>query len=359
MSDPYLQFKGLAKSYDGYSYAVDHIDLSIQRGEFVTLLGPSGSGKTTTLMMLAGFETPSNGQIYLNGRDITTERSWKRNIGVVFQNYALFPHMTVGKNVAFPLRMRKMGRSEIEAKVRRVLEIVGLAAFEDRHPNQLSGGQQQRVALARGLVFEPTLLLLDEPLGALDKNLRELMQIELKRIHREIGVTMIYVTHDQSEAMALSDQVIVFNSGRIEQAGPPLGLYDRPATRFVAQFIGDGNIFEVLEIDNANRRVRAQQLGWVDVERFNSSSTSSDKRWLILRPEEIDLVESGKKSDSNNRHLLLTKAVVQYGNDCLVVGSLPNQTSEIRIRLLNRLGRSVELNRKIEVGWPAQNGFVV
>jgi putative spermidine/putrescine transport system ATP-binding protein len=359
LSNSYLQFKGLAKSYDGQSYAVDHIDLSIRRGEFATFLGPSGSGKTTTLMMLAGFETPSDGRIFLDGRDITTERSWKRNIGVVFQNYALFPHMTVGNNIAFPLRMRNIGRSEIEVKVRRVLEIVGLGTFEDRRPNQLSGGQQQRVALARGLVFEPTLLLLDEPLGALDKNLRELMQIELKRIHREVGVTMIYVTHDQSEAMTLSDQVIVFNNGRIEQAGPPLDLYDRPATRFVAQFIGDGNIFEVLEIDNSNGRVRVHQLGWVQVEQFNTLSAPSDKRWLILRPEEITPLQHLKTSELANRLCLITKAVIQYGNDCLVVGSLPDQSVEIRMRLPNRFGRDVELNSQIEVGWSAQNGFVV
>jgi putative spermidine/putrescine transport system ATP-binding protein len=359
LSESYLQFKGLAKSYDGKSYAVDHIDLSIRRGEFATLLGPSGSGKTTTLMMLAGFENPSAGQIFLNGRDITAERSWKRNIGVVFQNYALFPHMTVGKNVAFPLKMRKLPRSEVKAKVRHVLDIVGLGNFEDRYPNQLSGGEQQRVALARGLVFEPALLLLDEPLGALDKSLRELMQIELKRIHREVGVTLIYVTHDQSEAMTLSDRVIVFNGGRIEQAGAPLDLYDCPQTRFVAQFIGDGNIFEIAELDTINGRVRVEELGWINVERFNASADKSGKRCLIIRPEEIALTESRERSKEANRLSLVITALVQNGNDCLIIGSQPAQSRQIRIRLPNYQGRKIKLNDQIEVEWPKVSGFIV
>ena len=239
----YLDLRDLEKSYDGRTNAVDHVSISVEKGEFITFLGPSGSGKTTTLMMVAGFEEPSSGQIVLAGQNLTRQRPWQRNIGMVFQNYALFPHMTVAQNVAFPLRMRRVKQVDARRQVSEMLALVGLADFARRHPRELSGGQQQRVALARGLVFSPDVLLLDEPLGALDKNLREQMQMEIKRIHREVGITMIYVTHDQTEAMSMSDRVVVFNRGRVEQCGPPLEVYKRPQTRFVGEFIGDSNFF--------------------------------------------------------------------------------------------------------------------
>ncbi|HZN52313.1 MAG TPA: ATP-binding cassette domain-containing protein, partial [Methylomirabilota bacterium] len=205
----YLKLERLVKSYDGRVNAVDGLSLDITKGEFLTLLGPSGSGKTTTLMMIAGFEEPTSGVIELGGEDLTRRKPYERNIGVVFQNYALFPHMTVERNVAFPLRMRGFPRAGQAERVREILELVGLTPFATKHPRELSGGQQQRVALARGLVFNPDVLLLDEPLGALDKNLREQMQVELKRIHREVGITMVYVTHDQTEAMTMSDRIAV------------------------------------------------------------------------------------------------------------------------------------------------------
>jgi putative spermidine/putrescine transport system ATP-binding protein len=238
----YLTLQRLVKSYDGRTHVVDGIDLAIARGEFVTLLGPSGSGKTTTLMMIAGFEQPTAGAILLDGRDLTDRPAYRRNIGVVFQSYALFPHMTARRNVEFPLLMRHVDAREIATRVDRALDLVGLRAFGHHHPRQLSGGQQQRVALARALVFEPDVLLLDEPLGALDKNLREQMQVEITRIHRAVGITTIYVTHDQTEAMTMSDRVVVMNHGTIEQAGPPLTVYEQPATRFVAEFVGDSNV---------------------------------------------------------------------------------------------------------------------
>jgi putative spermidine/putrescine transport system ATP-binding protein len=206
----YLRLRKVVKSYDGKTNAVDDISIDVERGEFITLLGPSGSGKTTTLLMIAGFETPTSGVIELGGRNLVWSKPYERNIGMVFQNYALFPHMTAAKNVLFPLRMRRFPKKEINARVERMLELVGLRRFADRYPRELSGGQQQRVALARGLVFNPDVLLLDEPLGALDKNLREQMQVEIKRIHREVGITMIYVTHDQTEAMTMSDRIAVF-----------------------------------------------------------------------------------------------------------------------------------------------------
>ncbi len=229
MAAAYLRLRNVVKSYDGKTNAVDDITIDITRGEFVTFLGPSGSGKTTTLMMIAGFETPTSGVIDLDGRDLVLSRPYERNIGMVFQNYALFPHMTAAKNVLFPLKMRRFPREDMQARVGKILDLVGLSRFADRYPRELSGGQQQRVALARGLVFNPDVLLLDEPLGALDKNLREQMQVEIKRIHREVGITMIYVTHDQTEAMTMSDRVAVFCNGKVEQVGSPLEVYNRPA----------------------------------------------------------------------------------------------------------------------------------
>ncbi len=238
---PLVRFAGVAKTYDGKANAVEGVELEVARGEFLTLLGPSGSGKTTCLMMLAGFESATAGEIYLDGQPIGRTPPHKRGIGMVFQNYALFPHMTVAQNLAFPLQARRMGRAEIDAKVKRALAMVRLDGFGDRRPAQLSGGQQQRVAVARALVFEPALVLMDEPLGALDKSLREQMQFEIKRIHRELGVTIVYVTHDQGEALTMSDRIAVFSRGRIEQVAPPRPLYDQPANLFVATFVGENN----------------------------------------------------------------------------------------------------------------------
>jgi putative spermidine/putrescine transport system ATP-binding protein len=239
--DVLVQFSMVQKTYDGETLVVKNLDLDIRRGEFLTLLGPSGSGKTTTLMMLAGFEMPTHGDITLNGRAINTLPPHKRNIGMVFQNYALFPHMTVERNLAFPLEVRGLPKARIAARVARALEMVRLQDFARRRPAQLSGGQQQRVALARALVFDPELVLMDEPLGALDKQLREHMQMEIKHLHQELGLTVVYVTHDQSEALTMSDRVAVFNDGVIQQLAPPTVLYEEPRNSFVANFIGENN----------------------------------------------------------------------------------------------------------------------
>ena len=240
--EPLVSFRGVQKTYDGRSLVVRQLDLEIQRGEFLTLLGPSGSGKTTTLMMLAGFESPTAGDIYLAGKPITRTPPHKRDFGMVFQNYALFPHMTIGQNVAYPLTVRKASRQEQAERVGKALDMVRLQGLQDRYPGQLSGGQQQRVALARALVFEPQLVLMDEPLGALDKQLREHMQIELKELHRQLGVTFVYVTHDQGEALTMSDRVAVFNEGRIQQLDTAVRMYEEPNNRFVAGFIGDSTV---------------------------------------------------------------------------------------------------------------------
>jgi len=231
----------IEKTFDGVVLVIKDLDLDIYRGEFLTLLGPSGSGKTTILMMLAGFEMPTRGEIDLDGRPIRNQPPHKRDIGMVFQSYALFPHMTVEENVAFPLRVRKLRKDEIKSKVARALEIVRLGDLGGRRPNQLSGGQQQRIAMARALVFEPKLVLMDEPLGALDKQLREQMQIEIKHIHESLGVTVVYVTHDQGEALTMSDRVAVVNDGIIQQLDAPDRVYEEPNNAFVAHFIGENN----------------------------------------------------------------------------------------------------------------------
>ena len=241
--DAFVSFERVQKSYDGESLVVKDLNLFIGKGEFLTMLGPSGSGKTTCLMMLAGFETATHGEIKLDGRPINNIPPHKRGIGMVFQNYALFPHMTIAENLAFPLQVRKMGKAEVEQKVQRALDMVqmGDGTFHGRRPAQLSGGQQQRVALARALVFDAELVVMDEPLGALDKQLREHMQYEIKHIHENLGITVVYVTHDQSEALTMSDRIAVFNDGVIQQLAPPEDLYERPENSFVAQFIGENN----------------------------------------------------------------------------------------------------------------------
>ena len=240
-TDHLVEFINVQKTYDGEELVVKNLNLKIKSGEFLTMLGPSGSGKTTCLMMIAGFETPTHGKVMLGNVELNNVPPHKRGIGMVFQNYALFPHMTVFENLAFPLEVRGISGIEIEKKVKNALDMVELGQFSSRRPAQLSGGQQQRVALARALVFEPELVLMDEPLGALDKNLREQMQYEIKHIHENLGMTVVYVTHDQSEALTMSDRIAVFNDGVIQQLAAPADLYERPENAFVAEFIGENN----------------------------------------------------------------------------------------------------------------------
>ncbi|WP_172148825.1 ABC transporter ATP-binding protein [Pseudomonas tumuqii] len=238
---PFLQFTNVKKTYDHKTLVVKDFNLDVAKGEFITLLGPSGSGKTTCLMMLAGFEDVTSGEILINGRSVTSIAPYARNIGMVFQQYALFPHMTLRENLAYPLKIRKRPKDEIKAKVDEYLSLVELLEFGNRFPGQLSGGQRQRVALARALIFAPDIILMDEPLGALDKKLREQMQFEIKRLHEQLGFTVIYVTHDQTEALTMSDRIAVFNNGIVQQCAAPHVLYERPANLFVADFIGESN----------------------------------------------------------------------------------------------------------------------
>ncbi|MSP77080.1 MAG: ABC transporter ATP-binding protein [Rhodospirillaceae bacterium] len=239
-----IRLERVTKTFDGHVVAVDDVTLDIEAGEFFALLGPSGCGKTTSLRMIAGFEIPDSGRVHVGGKDITDLPVHKREMGMVFQSYALFPHRTVAENVAFGLRMRDVTRSDIERRVKDALELVALTGLEARKPSQLSGGQQQRVALARALVVEPPVLLCDEPLGALDRKLRQQMQFELKELQKRLGVTLVFVTHDQEEALAMSDRIAVMHNGRIEQIGAPTEIYEKPRTRFVADFIGEINLLE-------------------------------------------------------------------------------------------------------------------
>jgi putative spermidine/putrescine transport system ATP-binding protein len=287
--DAFVEFDRVQKSYDGENLVVKDLNLSLPRGEFLTMLGPSGSGKTTCLMMLAGFETATYGDIRLGGQSINNIPPHKRGIGMVFQNYALFPHMTVAENLSFPLEVRKIGKSEREQKVKRALEMVQMGDFGNRRPAQLSGGQQQRVALARALVFEAELVLMDEPLGALDKQLREHMQFEIKRIADNLGITVVYVTHDQTEALTMSDRVAVFNDGVIQQLAPPDKLYEEPENSFVAQFIGENNTMEgiVKEVKNGRSLVQLDGGGLIDCKPINVTKPGERTR-VSIRPERVE-----------------------------------------------------------------------
>jgi len=335
------------KSYDGRVNAVDGISLDIAKGEFLTLLGPSGSGKTTTLMMIAGFEEPTSGVIELDGEDLTRRKPYERNIGVVFQNYALFPHMTVERNVAFPLRMRAFPQAQRAERVREILDLVGLSRFADRHPRELSGGQQQRVALARGLVFNPDVLLLDEPLGALDKNLREQMQVELKRIHREVGITMVYVTHDQTEAMTMSDRIAVFSHGTLEQTAPPLEVYHHPRTRFVGEFIGDSNFFTGRVDAAAPGRVELDGLGPIEADADACRHLAGAPADVLLRPERLQLVGDG--ATLPNRLAVKIGVIVNYGDSVLIIGDAGRQ--RVRIRIAGAQPDAVREGATVTVGW--------
>jgi putative spermidine/putrescine transport system ATP-binding protein len=287
--DGFVVFDHVQKSYDGEILVVKDLNLSIGRGEFLTMLGPSGSGKTTCLMMLAGFETATHGDIRLGGKPINNIPPHKRGIGMVFQNYALFPHMTIAENLSFPLEVRKIGKSDREAKVKRALDMVEMGDFGGRRPAQLSGGQQQRVALARALVFEPELVLMDEPLGALDKQLREKMQFEITHLAHSLGITVVYVTHDQTEALTMSDRVAVFDDGRIQQIAPPDQLYEAPENSFVAQFIGENNTMEgtIEEIKNGVALVKLDSGGMIDAKPINVSKAGERTR-VSIRPERVE-----------------------------------------------------------------------
>jgi putative spermidine/putrescine transport system ATP-binding protein len=319
-SEAFVEFLALEKTYDGESLVVHNLNLKIRRGEFLTMLGPSGSGKTTTLMMLAGFEAPTSGRIFLDGVSIEQTPPHKRDIGVVFQNYALFPHMTVEQNLAFPLEVRGCRRDETAKRVARALEMVQLGGYEKRRPAQLSGGQQQRVALARSFVFEPKLMLMDEPLGALDKQLREHMQLEIRHLHARLGLTVVYVTHDQSEAMTMSDRIAVFNNGKIQQLGSATALYEEPCNAFVAQFIGENNRLRgtVTAHEGDRCRVALADGSMIDALAVNVAAVGSATT-LSIRPERAMIDPGG---DAVNRFQATVQELIYLGDHTRVRLSL-------------------------------------
>jgi|TARA_R110000851_G_scaffold295568_1_gene450434 putative spermidine/putrescine transport system ATP-binding protein len=322
-TDPFLTFRNVKKTYDQASLVVKDFNLDVNKGEFVTLLGPSGSGKTTVLMMLAGFENVTSGNISMNGIPITATPPYKRNIGMVFQNYALFPHMTVAENLAYPLKVRKLPRAQIRQKVAEYLKLIEMDDFGNRHPAQLSGGQRQRVALARALIFEPALVLMDEPLGALDKKLREQMQFEITRLHQKLGFTVVYVTHDQVEALTMSNRIAVFNQGKVQQFASPSELYERPANAFVASFIGENNLIPAtIESIQPGGAVKAKLPNGTVVTALNGNCKDKDTHCIIsVRPEKLRTVQPNDDNreraalGSQENHLTVSFVTRHYVGD--------------------------------------------
>ena len=349
----FVKFDKIDKSYDGEVLVVKNLNLNIQKGEFVTMLGPSGSGKTTTLMMLAGFETPTNGEIYLAGEPISKIPPYERKIGMVFQNYALFPHMTVQENLSFPLEVRKISKSETQEKVKKVLDMVELGKFATRFPAQLSGGQQQRVALARALVFEPRLVLMDEPLGALDKNLREQMQYEIKHIHERINITVVYVTHDQSEALTMSNRIAVFDDGAVQQLSTPDILYEKPENAFVAQFIGENNRFNGI-VKNINGEYCSVELDSgenIEATKVNVNSVG-ERTQLSVRPERIAI--NSKESSAQNKFKGTVKELIYLG-DHIRIRLLVCENEEFIVKIPNEGGLAFSEGDSINVSWNAED----
>ena len=347
--DHFVRFEKVDKSYDGKILVVKDLNLDIAEGEFVTMLGPSGSGKTTCLMMLAGFETPTNGEIYLDNNVISNIPPHKRGIGMVFQNYALFPHMTVYENLAFPLRVRKIPKDEADKKIDKALSMVSLQGYESRMPMQLSGGQQQRVAVARALVFDPQVVLMDEPLGALDKNLRESMQYEIKHIHESIGVTVVYVTHDQSEALTMSNRIAVFNDGKVQQLSSPDKLYEEPVNSFVAEFIGENNKFEgeVTEISKDKCKVKVSN-GKEILANPILVNAKGDKTTVSLRPERALINPS---STMDNNHVGKIEEVIYHGDHTRVrINLLGNDQFILKVPN-SSANLDIKLGNDINVGW--------
>src|ERR1700722_11537999 len=290
-----VALRHIVKTFDNYR-AIDDLSLDIEPGEFITFLGPSGSGKSTTLMMIAGFEQPTSGDILIGGSVVTPTPAYRRNIGMVFQNYALVPHLTVAENIGFALKQRGLAKPEVREHVRRMLDLIQLSGYEARFPQQLSGGQQQRVAIARAIVFNPPVLLMDEPLSALDKQLREGLQLEIKRLHERLGITFIYVTHDQREALVMCDRIAVMNNGRIEQLGSPGDLYDRPANRFVASFVGESNFLEG-RVESVEENKLLVGLGAAKVRAIGHAGCHAGTPVVLtVRPEKVLFAESGGAS---------------------------------------------------------------
>jgi spermidine/putrescine ABC transporter ATP-binding subunit len=358
-----IQIVNLTKTYGGVN-AVDDVCLQIEKGEFITLLGPSGSGKTTTLMMIAGFVFPSSGDILIGGQSIVSKPAHKRNIGIVFQHYSLFPHMTAFENVAFPLKMRKMDAYAIRGKVNDLLGLVELTELGSRYPRQLSGGQQQRVALARALVFDPPILLMDEPLGALDKKLRESMQLEISRLQEKLQITTVYVTHDQSEALTMSDRIAVMDQGKIVQLGSPEELYEHPGSRFVAGFIGRSNFINGhIASAEGEQFIVAAESGIEFRAPKKDRVQIGDAVTLAIRPEKViffeDYFQQGEKPAGWNVLPGVVEEFIYLGDLRHYVISLPGGASFL-VQIPSRPGvASWKPGRKADVCWKHEDGRFV
>ncbi len=356
MSDYILELKSLNKNF-GVTQAVKDVSLSIKKGEFVTFLGPSGSGKTTTLMMVAGFLKVSSGDMLLNGQPLDPLPPYNRNIGMVFQHYALFPHMTVSQNVAFPLEMRNVSKEDTHKQVKDALSMVGLPDHGDRYPKQLSGGQQQRVALARAMVFKPQLLLMDEPLGALDKNLREHMQIEIMRLHQELGVTVLYVTHDQEEALVMSDRIVVFNDGMIQQVGSPTELYENPSTKFVANFIGESNFIDG-KLVNQDGDIAHIQNGTAFSGRAAADLQVDSNVTMTVRPERLRLALTDNKTTDDNAVEATVSDIIYLGKfrkyiSCMENGNEVTVLAQPNLKDQDLTG--IEVGSRVKLLWSQQD----
>lgn len=359
-----VTLSNLEKTYDRASAApkaVDRVSLDIRSGEFLTMLGPSGSGKTTTLMMIAGFETPTAGDIAIDGKSVVAMPPYRRNIGMVFQNYALFPHLTVEENVGFPLKQRGVPKPERARLVAEALELVHLPGYGARYPRQLSGGQQQRVAVARAVVFKPRLLLMDEPLGALDKQLRENLQLEMRRLHADLGITFIYVTHDQEEALTMSDRIAVMNDGKVAQVGTPEDLYDRPENRFVAGFIGESNFLPAVVRGVENDVVIAECDGAVIRALCPGRPASGEKVTLTTRPERLRFADSawvGEQMPQNRLSVTVTEAVFA-GERCRYMLQAGDGTSIVLKEPSSAAIRRRAVGERAEIAWSVADTILV
>jgi spermidine/putrescine ABC transporter ATP-binding subunit len=343
-----LEVDRLVKAF-GETRVVDDVSFTIGSGEFLTLLGPSGSGKTTTLRMIAGFEEPTAGEIRVGGHAITDTPAHKRNIGVVFQQYALFPHLTVLQNVAYPLEMRRRPKAEIRSRVDAALGLVRLQGYESRYPRQLSGGQQQRVALARAIVFEPPVLLMDEPLGALDKRLREVMQVEIRHLQRQLGITTVSVTHDQVEALVMSDVIAVLDGGVLQQIGPPLEVYRRPANQFVADFIGESNLLSGGVTPAPGGEALFTTAKGLAVRMAAGGAAPAGQGHMVIRPESVRLGAAAEGAANRYTGEILE---VLYVGDLVKYRVLMDSGDELAAKTLaGPAGQQWAAGQRLGVGW--------
>ncbi len=351
-----LDVERLVKEF-GRTRVVDDLSFSLRGGELLTLLGPSGSGKTTTMRMIAGFEDPTSGDVRIAGESVLDREVHRRDIGVVFQQYALFPHMTVFGNVAYPLEMRRVPKAERARRVERAISMVRLSGFEGRYPRELSGGQQQRVALARAIVFQPRLLLMDEPMGALDKRLRELMQVEVRQLQRELGITTVSVTHDQVEALVMSDLIAVLDGGVLQQIGPPLEVYQRPANRFVADFLGESNLLEVARLEGgADPKVAVTAKGLRTTVSADSVADGREPALLVVRPENVAIGEAAR--DLCN-HLPVEVREMLYVGDLVKYRCVAEGGDEIQVKALAAAGSAFAPGARTTVGWRTEHCLAV